>query len=58
MNNKRVRIAMLENGIRQWELAELLGISEAGISRKLRHELPDDEQRKMVELITGKNEPK
>lgn len=49
---------MLENGIRQWELAELLGISEAGISRKLRHELPDDEQRKMVELITGKNEPK
>jgi len=51
MNNKKIRIAMMESGIRQWELAKLLGISESTLTRKLREELPDEEQDKIVEII-------
>jgi len=51
MNNRKIRIAMLENNIRQWELARLLGVSEASVSRKLRDELPDDEQKRIVGII-------
>lgn len=51
MNNKKIRIAMLECDLSQWELAKLLGISESQMSRKLRDELPEDEQEKIVSLI-------
>ena len=51
MNNKIIRIAMLEHGLSQWELAVILGISESQMSRKLRVELPEDEQKRIVSLI-------
>lgn len=53
--NKRIRIAMAESGIKQWELARLLGMSESVLSRRLRDELPEDEQDRIVELIKGAN---
>lgn len=49
--NKRIRIKMLETGIKQWELARLLGMSESVLSRKLRDELPEDEQDRIIALI-------
>ena len=51
MNNKKIRIAMIEHDLKQWELAELLGYSDTHISRLLRHELPAEKQDQIVNLI-------
>ena len=34
-----------------WQIAETLGINEAVFSRKLRHELPEKETRKILAVI-------
>ncbi len=49
--NKKIRIALAVNGVSQWELARKMGISEFTLCRKLRDELPDDEQEKILSLI-------
>ena len=51
MTNKIIRIAMIEHNLKQWELAELLGIDETVLCRKLRKELPEAEQHKIVSII-------
>lgn len=51
MQNKSIRIALMEHNMRQYELAEIMGIHDFSLSRKLRHELSDEEQRKIVSLI-------
>lgn len=57
MNNTKIRIKMLETGMKQWEVARLLGMSESVLSRRLRDELPEDEQDRIVALIeTAKGE--
>jgi len=53
MTNKNIRMTMLENDLKQWQLAKLLGLSESKLSRKLREELPEDEQQHIIELIKG-----
>lgn len=45
--------AMFENNVKQYEVAKLLGIHESVLSRKLREELPDEEQEKIVSKIKG-----
>lgn len=51
MENISVRQALLTAGIKNYELAEMLGISEWTLSRKLRKELPRAEQERIIELI-------
>lgn len=51
MNNQTIRDALSQNNLKQWELAEMLNINEFSLSRKLRHELPETEQRKIVSII-------
>lgn len=51
MNNIRIRTKMFENDIKQWEVARVLGISESVLSRKLRNELSEEEQDRIVEAI-------
>lgn len=41
----------MENDMKQYELAELMGIHDFSLSRKLRHELPEDEQARIVSII-------
>lgn len=53
MKNQKVRIAMIENNVKQYEVAKLLGISETSLCRKLREELPEEEQQKMISIIKG-----
>lgn len=55
MNNIRIRVAMIQHNLKQWELAEKMGTSEASLSRMLRHELPEDEQSRIIKLIEGSN---
>ena len=42
---------MIEAGLKQWQLAQILGIDESVLSRKLRYELPEEEQDRIVALI-------
>lgn len=51
MNNQDLRSYAKRHGVFLWELAEKLGTHESMLSRKLRHELPDDEKKKMFALI-------
>lgn len=51
MRNKEIRIAMLDAGVKQWQIARALGLHEASLSRKMRSELPETEQRKIFEII-------
>lgn len=49
--NINIRIKLVEAGMKQWELARLLGISESQLSRKLRTELTQEEQERILEII-------
>lgn len=51
MKNIEVRQMLLAAGIKNYELAEMLGISEWTLSRRLRKELPPEEQQRIIELI-------
>ena len=50
-SNIRIRIALLESSMKQWELANILGISEATMARRLRVELSDEEQNRIIKAI-------
>lgn len=51
MSNLEIRQAMRERRMFNYELAELLGISEFTLSRKLRKELPEEEKERILNLI-------
>lgn len=51
MKNVEIRSAYMQAGIKQWQLAEALGISETHFSRKLRKELPQEEKEKILATI-------
>ena len=51
MKNRAIRDAAKEYGVKLWEIAEELGINDGNLSRKLRHELPDEEQEKIIVII-------
>lgn len=51
MNNIAIRNALTETGIKYWQLARILKISEATLSRRLRDELPAEEQGRITKLI-------
>ena len=51
MKNKMVRKELFNREVKQSELADALQIHEQTLSRKLRHELSEEEQKNMVEVI-------
>ena len=51
--NKDIREALFSAEMRQWQLAEAMGINEVTLCKKLREELPEAEKRKILELIKG-----
>jgi len=51
LNNMMIRIKLLEHNKRLWWLAQILGISESTLTRRLRDELPEEEQVRIVNLI-------
>lgn len=52
MTNEIIREELKEKKVYQWELASALGISEQTMVRKMRFEMPDDEQMKLLALIS------
>lgn len=46
MNKQELRAHLKANGIKQWQVAEKMGIQESNLSRKLRRDLSEvDEMR-------------
>lgn len=51
MFNKEIRQYAAKNNVRLWQIAERLGINDGNFSRKLRKELPQEEQEKIRAII-------
>ena len=51
MANKEIRCALVNNGIKQYVLADYLGITETSLSKKLRRELPEAEKKRILDVI-------
>lgn len=49
--NQEVREALQNKGMKQWELAELLGVSEFTLTRWLRKELTEDKKKQLLKAI-------
>lgn len=49
--NQEVREALQNKGMKQWELADLLGISEFTLTRWLRKELTEDKKELLLKAI-------
>ena len=51
MRNKKIREALKNANMKYWELADLMGISPYTLSVRLRKELPNEEQERIILLI-------
>ena len=50
--NQEIRIEAKRSGVRLWEIAERLGMNDGNFSRKLRRELPREEQDRILAIIS------
>ena len=53
MKNSKIRLYASGKGVKLWELAKALNISEATLTRKLRNDLPKDEEKRLFEAINA-----
>lgn len=51
MKNVKIREEAKRAGVYLWEVAERWGCNDGNFSRKLRRELPEDEQKKIMAII-------
>ena len=51
MANQKIKDAAKSADVRLWEIAEAIGISDGAFSRKLRRELPGEEQHKILSIV-------
>lgn len=49
--NAEIKALMREKGVRQWQVAEALGMSEATITRTLRRDLSPEMKDRMIQTI-------
>lgn len=51
MNNVEIKKLMKDNKVRQWQVAEYIGMNESLLSRKMRHELDPNLKKSVIEAI-------
>lgn len=51
MRNLDIRAAAAGSGVKLWEIAAVLNINDGNFSRKLRKELPQDEKKRILDII-------
>lgn len=49
--NAKIRKAAKNAGVCLWQIAERIGVNDGNFSRKLRRELPPEEQEKIMGII-------
>ena len=47
----KIRDRAKNSGVRLWQIADAIGIQESMFSKKLRNELPEDEQERILAII-------
>lgn len=52
MQNQDIRKEIYGAGLRFWQVAGALGISDGNFSRKLRYELPEEQKQHIREIIS------
>lgn len=51
MANQKIREKAATLRVKLWEVADAYGLSDGNFSRKLRRELPEDEQQRILSII-------
>lgn len=51
MKNIELRTYALNHGVKLWEIAEKLGVSESTFSKRLRKEFDEEKKEKIMEII-------
>lgn len=51
MSNQDIRIAMIQANIKQYQVADKLGIAEHNFSRKMRYEISEKEKARVLQAI-------
>lgn len=51
MKNEIISKFLFENELKQWQAADLLGMRADSLSRKMRYEIPVEEQKQIVARI-------
>ena len=51
MANNDIKTFAKENGVKQWQIADMLNMHDSNFSKMLRHELPEDEKEKIRSVI-------
>ena len=58
MANQDIKIEIKESGIKMWQIADKLGVSDMTLSRKFRYELTVEEKKTIRDIIsTMQREP-
>ena len=51
MKNEKIRTAAKDAGVKLWQIAERVGLTDSNFSRKLRRELPESERDRLLAII-------
>ena len=51
MTNQEIRQTAKKSGVKLWQIADKLGINDGNLSRKLRHELTENERIEILNII-------
>lgn len=51
MANSEIRMRLAATGVKQYQVADCLGIADTSFSRKLRKELPEEEKNRILSII-------
>lgn len=54
--NQDIRAYATGHGVKLWQVAQMLGINDGNLSRKLRQELNEEEKNKIMQLIDKSSE--
>lgn len=49
--NLKVRLAIMEHSLTQWDVAKILGMSETSFYRLMRDEMPEEKQDEIIRKI-------
>lgn len=55
-SNQRIRNAMADSGMYYWELADRLGVTPWTLTVWMRHEMPEEKQERILQLIREESE--
>lgn len=58
LKNRVIKEEIKKSKLFQWQVAEVIGITESAFSRKMRYELLDDDKKLVLEAIQILNERK